>query len=84
MDACVFASILGAMEIGASFHKERGIRVNKRPIERRSQMTKSRTDWSRVDALTDETIDYSDIPAPEADFWRDAVKYDPVKFHAPD
>lgn len=38
-------------------------------------MTKSQTDWDRVDALTDETIDYSDIPATDQEFWRHAIKH---------
>ena len=75
----MFVSICGTLVIGA-----KGNSREQADYEKLSRVTKSRTDWARVDALTDETIDYSDIPAPEADFWRDAVKYDPVKLHAPD
>jgi len=32
----------------------------------------SKTDWARLDAMTDEDIDYSDIPATDAEFWKDA------------
>lgn len=38
-------------------------------------MTKSQTDCNRVDELTDETIDYGDIPATDQGFWRHAIKH---------
>lgn len=36
---------------------------------------KSQTDWTRVDALVDETIDYSDIPPTDEEFWQEAVTH---------
>ena len=44
-------------------------------IDRFSWTTKSQTDRSRVDALTDETIDYRDIPATDIDCWPDAARH---------
>jgi uncharacterized protein (DUF4415 family) len=34
---------------------------------------KSETDWARVDSLTDESIDYSDIPELSDDFFEKAT-----------
>ncbi len=53
--------------------------MSKRLIDKSSRTIKSQTDWNRVDALTDETIDYSDIPATDIDFWQDAVKHTRVQ-----
>ena len=33
---------------------------------------KSQTDWQRLDAMTDEDIDYSDIPELDEAFWANA------------
>ena len=38
-----------------------------------------KTDWKRVNNLTDKTIDYSDIPDTSFDFWEDAAISYPVK-----
>ena len=34
---------------------------------------KSRTDWERVKAMSDEDIDYSDIPPLRQDFFKEAI-----------
>lgn len=36
------------------------------------QNLKSQTDWTRLNQDDDTNIDYSDIPATTADFWKDA------------
>lgn len=36
-------------------------------------MRKSKTDWKRLDAMTDEKIDISDIPEAGDDFFKKAV-----------
>ncbi len=38
-----------------------------------------KTNWKRVNNLTDNTIDYSDIPDTSVDFWEDASISYPVK-----
>ena len=35
----------------------------------------SKTDWARVDAMTDDEIDYSDNPELTDEFWDNAVMY---------
>jgi uncharacterized protein (DUF4415 family) len=42
-------------------------------MSRPSLKKKSATDWSRVDALRDEDIDFSDIPEQDAAFFKNAV-----------
>lgn len=32
----------------------------------------TRSDWSRIDAMTDDQIDYSDIPPLDDNFWKKA------------
>lgn len=39
----------------------------------------SQTDWKRVNRLSDEDIDFSDIPETTEDFWRDAEWFMPPK-----
>ena len=39
--------------------------------EKTSQI--SRTDWNRIDAMTDEDIDTSDVPSLDESFFREAV-----------
>jgi len=34
---------------------------------------KSETDWARIDAMSDDDIDYSDIPRTTPDFWANAI-----------
>jgi uncharacterized protein (DUF4415 family) len=36
-------------------------------------LTKSQTDWARLDAMTDEQIDYSDIPLITPEMWKNGV-----------
>jgi uncharacterized protein (DUF4415 family) len=39
----------------------------------------SKTDWARVNALTDDTIDYSDSPEVTEEFFKIMTKRDPEK-----
>lgn len=39
----------------------------------------SLTDWERVDNLSDNQIDFSDIPETDEDFWKEAEWYIPPK-----
>jgi len=39
----------------------------------------SQTDWARIDAMSDEDIDTSDIPPLSADFWAKAQLRTPKK-----
>jgi len=39
----------------------------------------SLTDWDRVDRLSDDQIDFSDIPETDDDFWKEAELYIPPK-----
>ena len=43
--------------------------MTKKPILRKSE-----TDWARIDAMTDEDIDYSDIPPITEEMWAKAVR----------
>jgi hypothetical protein len=38
---------------------------------------KSKTDWSRLKAMRDEDIDYSDIPRLDAKFFEKAIMWKP-------
>ena len=38
-----------------------------------SSKTRSKTNWTRIDSLTDRDIDYSDIPELDKDFFRSAT-----------
>lgn len=40
---------------------------------------KSLTDWTKVDALRDAEIDYTEIPEADEEFWRQAQVMMPVK-----
>ena len=42
--------------------------MNKKPISRKSE-----TDWARIDAMSDDDIDYSDIPRTTPEFWANAI-----------
>ncbi len=33
----------------------------------------SKTDWERIKAMSDEDIDYSDIPPLDEEFWKNAI-----------
>ena len=39
----------------------------------------SQTDWTKVNRLSDEDIDFSDIPETSEDFWKDAEWFLPLK-----
>lgn len=39
----------------------------------------SLTDWNRVDNLSDDQIDFSDIPETDEEFWKEAELYLPPK-----
>src|SRR6185437_1283465 len=48
--------------------------------ERRHYMKKhSKTDWARVNALTDDTIDYSDSPEVTEEFFKIMTRREPEK-----
>ena len=42
--------------------------MNKKYISRKSE-----TDWERVDAMTDDDIDFSDIPRTTPEFWVNGI-----------
>ena len=42
--------------------------MSRKPISQRSE-----TDWARVDAMTDDEIDYSDIPRTTPEFWANGI-----------
>jgi uncharacterized protein (DUF4415 family) len=42
-------------------------------VNKRNSKIKSRTDWVKVDAMTDDEIDYSEIPELGPDFFQNAV-----------
>ena len=42
--------------------------MNKKPTSKKSE-----TDWARIDAMSDDDIDYSDIPRTTPDFWANAI-----------
>ena len=39
----------------------------------------SRTDWDRVNKLSDDQVDFSDMPETNDEFWREAEVYLPPK-----
>ena len=42
--------------------------MNKKPT-----LQKSETDWARLDAMTDEEIDFTDIPRTSPEFWANGI-----------
>lgn len=42
-------------------------------MSKHSLKKKSKTDWAKVDAMSDDDIDYSDIPEQDTGFFRTAV-----------
>ena len=42
-------------------------------MNRKNTTTKSQTDWERLDAMTDDDIDYSDIPPITDEMWARGV-----------
>ncbi len=46
--------------------------MSKEHIVRYKKGMKSRTDWARVDAMTDDDIDYSDCHELDEEFWANA------------
>jgi len=42
-------------------------------VEKLSSKKRSKTNWTRVDALSDKAIDYSDIPELKKDFFKSAT-----------
>jgi len=42
-------------------------------------ITKSRTEWDRLRAMSDDEIDYTDIPSTDADFWSGARMVEPSR-----
>lgn len=42
-------------------------------MSKQNTLTKSETDWARIDAMTDEEIDYSDIPPITDEMWAKGV-----------
>ena len=46
--------------------------MSKKRIVRYKKGMKDQTDWARVDAMTDDDIDYSDNPATDEAFWAEA------------
>ncbi len=42
-------------------------------MSKRNLKQKSKTNWAKVDAMSDEDIDYSDIPEQDNDFFKNAV-----------
>lgn len=53
--------------------------MDKRAIAKHSLGTTSQIDWALVDALTEETIDYRDIPATDSSFWLGPVNHGAAK-----
>lgn len=51
--------------------------MNKQNISKKSQ-----TDWRRIDAMTDEEIDYSDIPPITDEMWEKGVLRKGLKSHS--
>jgi len=51
----------------------------KEKITRRqlTEAKKGKTDWKRIDAMSDNDIDYSDIPPLDEDFWKHAKLVSP-------
>jgi uncharacterized protein (DUF4415 family) len=46
-------------------------------MSRKNLTGKSETDWARIDAMTDEEIDTSDIPELDENFFKNAVLWMP-------
>jgi uncharacterized protein (DUF4415 family) len=42
-------------------------------MTKKHTLTKSQTDWARLDAMTDEEIDYTDIPPITPEMWANGV-----------
>jgi uncharacterized protein (DUF4415 family) len=42
-------------------------------VKKISSKTRSKTNWTRIDSLSDRDIDYSDIPELDKDFFRSAT-----------
>lgn len=42
-------------------------------MKKQNTLEKSKTDWARIDAMTDEDIDYSDIPPITDEMWAKGV-----------
>jgi len=42
-------------------------------MKKKSTLHKSGTDWARLDAMTDDDINYSDIPRTTPEFWANGV-----------
>lgn len=57
--------------------KNKIVRYSKKQLERSSN--KSRTNFSRLDAMSDNDIDYSDIPELDDTFWAKAKVVDHTK-----
>lgn len=51
--------------------------MSEKHIIRYKKGMKSLTDWARVKAMKDEDIDYSDNPATDEEFWKDAEWVEP-------
>lgn len=43
-------------------------------MSKQNTLKKSQTDWARIDAMTDDEIDYSDIPPITDEMWENAVR----------
>ena len=43
-------------------------------MSKQNTLKKSQTDWARIDAMTDDDIDYSDIPPITDEMWKNAVR----------
>ena len=42
-------------------------------MNKKSTSNKSETDWQRLDRMTDEEIDFSDIPRTTPEFWANGI-----------
>lgn len=48
-------------------------------MNKQNTTTKAETDWTRIDAMTDEEIDYSDIPPITDEMWAKGVWHKGLK-----
>ncbi len=42
-------------------------------MSKKNTLEKSQTDWAKIDAMTDDEIDYSDIPPITDEMWKNGI-----------
>ena len=53
-------------------NEENIVRYTKKELDEKIKRGEDETDWERLDAMSDDDIDYSDIPPLDDSFWENA------------